>query len=65
MKASNGKDQISGIPVFRRGYYYQNTEMLYTKSISMYFPLFAFTQFVVILSVRQIACLVKRLPRIN
>ena len=65
MKASNGKDQMSDIPVFCRGYYYQNTEMLYTKSISMYFPLFAFTQLLVILSVRQIAYLVKRLRRIN
>jgi hypothetical protein len=55
MKASNGKDQISRIPVFCRGDYYQSTEILYTKSISMFLPLFAFTQFVVILSVRQIA----------
>jgi hypothetical protein len=65
MKACNGKDQISGNPAFPCGYYYQNTEMLYTKSISMYFPLFVFTQFVVIISVRQIAYLVKRLRRTN
>ena len=65
MKVCNGKDQISGILVFCRGDYYQSTEMLCTKSISMYFHLFDFTQFVVILSVRQMAYLVKRLRRIN
>ena len=65
MKASNGRDQLSGIPVFCRGDYYQSTEMLCTQSISMYFPLFVFTQFVVILCVRQIAYLCKRLRRIN
>ena len=65
MKASNGKDQISGIPGFCCGDNYQSTEILFTKSISMYFPLFAFTKFVIILSARQIAHLVKGLRRIN
>jgi hypothetical protein len=65
MKASNRKYQISGIAVFCRGDYYQSTEMLYTELIPMYSPLFALTQFVAILSVRQIAFLVKRRGCIN